>query len=74
MSVSLALGTQGSNYLIQKQMIYLTATVVVAVPLVVWVFGISDIMTPSHNSWMALKKMKKKILDQTSKLRIHRAV
>lgn len=29
---------------------YLAAAVIVAVPLVVRVFGISDVMTPSHNS------------------------
>lgn len=58
--ISLALGNQEENYLLQKEMIYLTATVIVAVPLVVRVFGISDIVTPSHDSWMALKKMKKK--------------
>lgn len=48
--ISLALGNKDENYLPQKQMLYLTATVIVAVPLVVRVFGISDIMTPSHNS------------------------
>lgn len=58
---SLSLGNKDENDLPQKQMLYLTATVIVAVPLVVRVFGISDIMTPSHNSWMALKKTKKKI-------------
>lgn len=48
--ISLALGNQEENYLLQKEMIYLTATVIVAVPLVVRVFGISDIVTPSHDS------------------------
>lgn len=34
--------------------IYLTAAVIVTVPLAIWVFGISDIMAPAQNSWMAL--------------------